>query len=782
MNDLMNLALFFAVLFLVSCSNSPGEIVFSSNQPEDGDTESCTPGSLGCACEEDGSCDEGLQCTEEGCVDPYKPNQVLEDGDPDGPFPDDDDDDDLTDCQQGNACARDEDCCGVYLCHPQQYTCQVAQCDTHLDCEFIASASSGYEWDCDNGFCIHTSCQSDPDCAPGYRCNGGQCKEAATSCASVARLEIDQPGLVLHQGYSVQLSVMAYDLSGAPALFAEGYYPFLWSIEQRSGQAQLTTDGLVTGGAVSGEFVVRVACVDDLNKTTHIVGMNHAETPASSVRVILVDDQTMQPVVGARVGLEGNSSVSVTDSSGVALFTGQDCSSQGCTVHAHDSTGRHHPVSVVEIQSNDLLIPMSPVEDETVSAGFKAPFYWDDIPAIFRQDFRFGFAGTSAPNLLGYRMANQFGEERLLTSFEMGSIEEELLLPKSLEMWLDETRILGPSYVSGRPGIYSLWGFGGYARMADMIGIVTDTITGEGTGLHDLSEALMPILETFYHGLFPSLEFQAINKIVDYDDQNNNGETDDLISDFDLFPTLPNTDGHFHLTQRLDHHLTVQLGNLPNGVRGVSTLVGFYQPRLGLIPLGFGFDYPQDEEDSLESVKTLYALQHGAHSGYPYIVMIYVKYGDEQPIFIFGDDFEYTQYKDYNTSVVIDVLDTLPPEGNLSISGLLSPFASVCPSHGEDRLRFQSDPNATFVRAAYRNEGLTWYVYYPAGNQDLSIHRSGFMPDGFTEDKGELIAARLVNGPSFMDYSSLFTFNETTLLHLNHLLKSYVIYDIHACR
>ncbi len=698
-----------------------------------------------------------------------------DDSDGDTDDDDDDDDDDTSDgdtdgdvCEEGTVCSTNDDCCDDYLCHPTEYTCQSAVCASEADC----TAGEGLEVACENSFCIDKPCATNADCSAGYACQSGVCAEAAQGCGSVDHVTLDQAGLVLSEGSTAQLSATAWNANGAKIVFAEGVTPFVWSVEEAAAKAaadcaSVDANGLLTGGTETGAFMVKVACSDDAAKSDDATYMNYAAVADGSVRVVVFNENSGEALEGITVAIEGVATAGTTDASGVAVFESQDCSTNGCNVHVYETDGDYSAVSVMSVMANDLLIPLVPAPDATKAGGFKAPFTWDEMPAVLQKDLRVGVAASSIPgNLVNVDFMGILGD-LVLTDIELGSIEESITLPQGLELWLDETQVVGPARVSGLPGMNSIWGLGGFLKMGDVIGLVTDAMSGGDIDIPALLPEVLPMLEDFYHGLVPSLEFEAMAKIQDVDDANDNGSTDDLIADFENFPALPNESGKVSFNRAMDQNVTISYNNLPAGSSGVVSLVGAMQTGIGFVPLGLGVAMEESEGAGVSSVDAFYAIQHSGLVGYPYYVLSIAL--DVQGL-IDGDG-------SINIAGVIDYRQSDAP-ASVTAGTFMSLFGTVTATPDEDKLAYQSDADATFVRATYTAEGRTWNVFYPAGNQEITITRPADMPDMFTDADGMLIAARLADGNGNISFDDVFEFNSTNVNMLNDLAQAFVIFDI----
>ncbi len=749
-----------------ACDRTSGVCDPNQDYSVSGDASPCCE-DPDCGCNEDSSlCLHGA-CEQDGTCDAW-----CKDGeDPD--------------CEglEGWPCLSNENCTDTYRCHPNSFECTEPDgCTEDADC----SGDAQWQWICnDDAFCLPKPCRVNADCGDGRVCQGGVCHQAATDCSRVERMTIEARGLILTSGVEKHLSVGAWDSDGKKIVFSESSSIFAWSIEHDAkdlvNRATITEDGIITGGTETGAFRVKASCVGDTSKSSSLMGYNLGSVSDGNVRVVVVDEDSLLPVESTTVCIEDVPTCGTTDLHGASVFENRTCMEQACNIHVFGAGTGYNMVSVMGVKSNNIIVHLKKNEDYTKSGGFKIPFSWEDIPQAYENDLRFGFAGTSSSSLLGYQMALQTGEDYLSQNIELVSIQGSLALPPGLEIWIDEDQINrhDATSIDGRPGTHSIWGFGGFMNLGTIMNIVSESMTGGDIDLDYIMAGVLAEMEDFHHGLAIDLDFQAVDKIQDTGDENDNGSTDDLISDFNSFPAVPTEDGFFHFVQPMDQSITMQYSGLQDGMQSLAAVVGAFRPDFGFVQLGYGYGLSSTDGDEPNHLNARFALQHGGIDGYPYIVLTYVNYGESY----LGDWISDGLSTDrslgyYNTVVMVDTFPDGPPSGDYVSAGALEPFGSVTATPDSDELAFESDSRATFVRATYHAEGLTWVVYYPSGTQDISIDRPAGMPDAFTYEDGELVAARLMGSAGDIDFDSLFTFNGANISDINDLLKGYVIFDI----
>ena len=144
--------------------------------------------------------------------------------------------------------------------------------------------------------------------------------------------------------------------------------------------------------------------------------------------------------------------------------------------------------------------------------------------------------------------------------------------------------------VTGVKGSRVAWGLGG---KFDLFEIIAGPLSiDDGCGSVFSTFAALPGSGEFHTAMVPDVVIDPIPKMVDVNDVDGDGDTDELVPDYDDFPELPG--GDMVLKVPLDRRLTVEVGELPPDgsggwlCDGVLIFAGVVVRGAGFVPLGYG--------------------------------------------------------------------------------------------------------------------------------------------------------------------------------------------------
>lgn len=502
-------------------------------------------------CKEDDNCPEGLVCAEGACVDE---NLCTDDSEclpsercaADGV------------CRNRPTCVFDDDCGAGEICF--NGTCTVAQeCQVDLDCP------EGQE--CVGGNCFIELCRGPEDCPDGEICDAGQCVEPPT----VVDCEVVTPDQIITEGQRVPLEGFAFDQNGVAVAAT-----FEWTSSAPDvaravpGPAAL---GGTTAGTASFTAVItgmRTACSGEAILTNPGVSM------PDTIRVVVTDLESGAPIEGATVEIGADSAT--TDATGVAALP--DSAGDFSVTVSHQN---FNWLTVHGVSARDLRLPLRRQSGTGDVAGFTGEF--DTSMLHSSGNITLGLAGASlAGGLLELDLAGLLGDTFVSRLEIPGVVEEDIPLPGGLVAYggalgfMVDLKTTYYAQTSGGPRI--AWGLAGLLPFSELLSFFQG---GDFEGGEILAQ-LLPLFNRFDHGAHPNV-FAEAPRIVDTADIDRDGDTTELLPDYNSFPVID-------LQPSVRQNLVTDVGisNFPL-LNGQSTELailvgGVVLPSPGFIPTG----------------------------------------------------------------------------------------------------------------------------------------------------------------------------------------------------
>jgi hypothetical protein len=560
----------------------------------------------GCSCVPR-ECSDADDCSPYGCVD----------GECDMCSDDDDcaDDDECAPngtCVEGQPCQNDRDCPARQICE-DEVCIDRPECLLDDDCEDDEL--------CLNGQCTYSpECDKDDDCDDGFECVGGQCYEAicrgADDCAAdevcdagecVVPPEAASCFVASHQGVisenqQVRLEAFALDGdgNGIPASFE-------WSSSDPS-VASVDADGrYAVGQGGEGTTTITAALASSGTQCDGDVTLT-GQTPVDpdSMRVVVVDAESGAAVAGAEVVLS-DGSTTTTDSSGVARFADMD-SVYDVSVFASD----YNWLSVTGVSSSDIRLPLSRKQGSGPVAGFTGEFDLSNINT--NGDITLGLAGASiAGGLLDLDLEALLGEPFVTEIAIPGMGGDDVPIPGGLVLFGQvfgfDLDIKETYYAKSAGGARMGWGLAGKVPANRLISMFQGGIDGTG----DVLTLLLPMFNRFDHSNQP-LNLTAIPRVQDTNDINGNGDTSEMVADYDSFPGVT-------LAPSVRQNLVtdVDVSNFPQMSGGEAELAvlvgGVLLDAPGYVPMGISATSDEDGDGRPDTRRLTMAPPHGSLAG-----------------------------------------------------------------------------------------------------------------------------------------------------------------------
>lgn len=627
------------------------------------------------------------------------------------------------------SCRNDTECNGGLGCRDN---CCLPRCEQASDCG-ESSHCGDLGCVCDEGICLGLVCSSDAGCAEGLRCVAGACVEP-DPVDRITGCRIDPLYVVVKEGEGIRLSVQALAADGTTLAVEDGF-----SFQSGDpGRASVSPDGTVVGGATAGE----VAIVASLGAgSCSATVFNQGRKPDDVLRVTVVDELTGLPIPNAMVQVETEDvpfSLS-TDGMGKVEFRLAGLPPAPWTVSAFQED--HSWLTVVEVSSEDLLLPLRRLVPVDRAGGFRGQF---GPKSLFDpENVQAGLAGTSIPgNPIDISLPILVGPSRR-TTVTIGE-ERQVDIPSGIVLGLgntwfkEEYQALGlpgacedrGRSAAGRCGVRSAWGVAGGVPLLDL---PIDRITEGSLEAGDLLAQLLPQFKRFRSAVVRDVSF-------------------------DLAPTvdgLPNPEAmtrvDLQATQRLALRPTLVVPELPTTgegrLDGVIALGAADVPGRGLVPLGLtaGIDAEQGETPdgllddpegrSNGQLPLRLAPQHGGIEGHPYVLLaLAADFG------ALGDsDTECTlEDREGCTALagLIERRDDLAFDETVDFRqggfvGLPTSAAWLPDIRQFDLGEFPSGAPDLFRLQLVGSEGRTWHVWFPAGITEVRVP----VPGGMATDR-----------------------------------------------
>lgn len=575
-------------------------------------------------------------------------------------------------CVESPACRGDRDCAADRYCEDRH--CQVAESCVSMSCP------SGFE--CIGARCVPSGCRGSCPNA-GEVCVGGVC-QAPTAPSNVAEVRILTPAGAIRQGQDYQFLAIALDAAGnqIPGVV------FDWQ-SSNINIAQIGSTGLAQGRNQTGTAEITASTGTGANLvTSDPVELTVLPPTVDDVRVTVRSGIDGAPL-SATVVCDGDTQS--TDGQGVALFTLTP--PMTCTAYA----ANHGYVTVVEINSTDVMLRLPPLGATNRASGFQGQIDFSGVPAGSPVTLSFSGGSFSTP-LWGFQPLDILGGDNFTVDLPVvGAIQIPSGATAAASFMGFPVTIKDTYYAQCRAGLRRGWTFAGTAELGDL------GIGGGGGGTGNLLANVLPLLQTFYHGTENRNRTLAdLPFVVDANDIDGDTNTTEETPDYASFVGAP-------MTPAAPQSLRVQLDFGPDGPMNADALFvtsGVVLPRLGFVPLGL--DGQGTPSSTLGSFTTALAPPYAGLEGGDYAVMAAA------------------QIAGGGLSAKLSVTSTLPASVDLTGPWLLPPVGLY--DTGTRTLTAQT--GAELWRAVFRTTEGSWHVYAPAGTTNFVLPTP---PSGFAD-------------------------------------------------
>lgn len=565
-------------------------------------------------------------------------------------------------CVDGPDCVEDDDCRPHEMCSREKTCVDRPQCTFDDDCIESEQCIAGvctYTPECEDddqcsahsecvgGVCQLKLCRGNNECPDNQLCDSGECIDPplSTSCIIIT------DGQTIAPNERIPLEAFAFNQFGQGVAAS-----FLWT-SSNPDVAEIEGSDLVGKTSVGTTEVTAVlAGGDPIVCSGKPSFENLGLTPAEEIRVRVVHMETGAPVAGAQVYLGDQSAVS--NASGIVSLAKPNGAFEISVFHDD-----YNFLTVQGVNARDLRVPISPRSGSGPVAGFTGIFNMS--AAQTTGEIELGLAGGSlAGDLLDINLERLLGDP-FVTEFDIPTVGlMDIPLPggvtahgQLLAWQLDGKQTY---YAQAGAGARLGWGMAGRVPFSDMLGLFMNP----PQTMADTIALLLPLFSRFDHGQQP-LILEALPRVLDIQDINNNGNTTEWLPNYDAFPQE-------NIRPSVRQQLTteINISRLPviSGVQTeVAILVGGVQlDGPGFMPLGISATVSEDGSGQPER-RTLYmAPQYGAAVGGRYAVMA-IAFNADGITAGFGSDFSASLWNGQTLNSATN-LGTLPDSSTGSIN------------------------------------------------------------------------------------------------------------------
>ncbi len=528
-------------------------------------------------------------------------------------------------CEDGPDCNVDDDCMPYEMCTAQQTCVDRPECTFDTDCGNDEQCIAGvctYTPDCEDdsdctdlaecvgGQCLPRMCRGNSDCPDDELCDAGECvpPPVTSSCTIVTE------GQTIAPNERILLEAFAFNNLGQGVAAS-----FTWTSSNPS-VATIEGNELVGTSSPGTTTVTAVLASDSgIECEGSPAFQNLGLTPVDEIRVRVVHMETGAAISGAEVHIDGE--VAVSDGSGIATLSNPGPGFEVSVFH-----NDFNYLTVQGVSARDLRLPISPRSGTGPVAGFTGEF---DLSQIHTSgDLEIGLAGGSlAGDLLDINLERLLGDP-FVTDFSVPGLGgASLPLPGGLTLGggVFGFDIGGKEryYVQAAGGPRLSWGLAGKLSFLDILGVITDPPSDIGSAI----ALVLPLFSRFDHGQQPAI-LQAMPRVLDVIDINNNGDTSEWLPDYNNFPEI---DLAPSVRQQLS--TSVAISSLPvlGGQQSeVAVLVGGVQlDGPGFTPLGIS---ATSGSGGQPEARTVYmAPQYGSAVGgrYAMLAIAFATGGDD---------------------------------------------------------------------------------------------------------------------------------------------------------
>jgi hypothetical protein len=581
------------------------------------------------------------------------------------------------DCDSGFACDKDNDGDTIPAATDPEGVCVRVSCTADDQCD------EGEKCELRRGICINenTCNPGDPDACPT---DGDVCKyiDGTPTCAApTAPNDCELSPSVGYVAAGGTIGFEAVGIDDNKKLVAHSTFSYAASGGTFVGSA-------FTAPAAGGD--VTVTATANGNATCTAVVRVYAPIAANALRVVLIDQNTREPIVGAKVAarVAGANVEGATTADGSFTFAG---AADATSVSVFPAGHQWH--TLIDPPA-DSIIYTAAVQTTPVVDGVKGGFDFSKLSSD--GDIKLGLAGMAINSSITDLNFTTIVGESVPTRIEIDSLTpeggQEVPLPEGLVIGLG-TEDFKAEYValSDKPGQSVAWALGGKVKLAE-IGPIISSVTGsDELDFGSILAAVLPFFGKFDHAISTGLTMnpapRAAGSTAGFDDVTMVPNTLLVLSAAYDMPKLPCAPGAFGTTDCTEDIFLFTTGEGEAAIEtvvnvcptlnagetcepiapytsGAVLLAGSIVPGQGLVPLGLSAGL-----DVVETNGTADGIAGQKDGDDGEILLDYAPPHDGIEGNIYGTvaialDINQVSTADLGASILMQVSRTLPEAGN----------------------------------------------------------------------------------------------------------------------
>ena len=659
-------------------------------------------------------------------------------------------------------CQKNDDCPVGTYCKIETGKCEVPKsCTDDESCYTLFPD----EWDretkpakCNSAKkCVLDACLNNQDCIAGKVCQGGACVKPV-SCDLIGNIKIISPSVVLKQGKHATLKAQVFNKNGLAVVVEDG--KIKWSSSD-SEIVSVNSEGIVTGGIKSGVAYITASDNECQKNSQPLEIENFANLENGKIRIVLRNLYTGKPVSNAKITLNGNQNFT-TDSKG--WIETENLNEKNDITVEHEN---FQYISIKSITSKDNILYLTPFVPQDKAGGYKGKFNFDKVKN--QGDLKVGIAGASLPSTLLDISFDFLLSESYMKEIDTAGMSGTYAVPSNIVLVLGQDIIQEKYKVTTPGGNIAFWGIGSKMSMSEFLRIIQQVMGEDGLDMGALIRELAPYLGSFYHALKTNNETSLCNKIVDANDSNGNGETTDLIPDYNNNSCFPEI--NLNLTKELSLHSTVRnpkLVKLGNEYTDTAiAILGYTIEGNGFVPVGLTIgsdkknkdDIPDQEVDN--TILNYTPRYNGMEGGKASLVLLAMKLGkdeekkakEEKKIRLSG----LIRHYDENVPMIMDFGNTelLKTTDDASLNGNIISFSNI--------------QQANIYRIKIKSQtGKIMIIYSKENNIKI--------PD--IENFGEIKFILIQAVTSSLDLNDIIKFNDANLNKFTDYVTAFSVFEL----
>lgn len=460
-------------------------------------------------CESDDDCGRREVCNEgvcerfEGCEDDFDC--------PDGQF-----------CDPRGNCRTPEGCVSDLECGDGEI-CEAGSCITAAECTGDGDCADTDT--CIAGLCVPDLCRGDVDCEDGQVCDAGVCIDVPDTTVETVIILTVPP--VVSPGDSVAFTAVALDTDGqvVPGI----------TFDFSSSDAGVGTFAEATfeAGDEAGETEVTATPFGESVPVSEPVVVTNVGPEPETLQFVVINRETGAPVEGALVFADD-------EAAGETGASGSYEADTEATLWTFVSPGYNYLSVTAEVieasPSNSIVIELAEATGSGDAAGFTGELDFSGVTTS--GDASIGLAGAAiGGSLVDLDLQRLLGDSFNTDVSVPGLGGGEFPLPGGLVAVVDFFGIgpiKGEYYARNRGGFTFAWALGGKVDVFSLVGLFTG---GGGADFGTILATVLPLFEGFDHDL-EARTLDAVPLVPDSDDIDGDGNTTELIADYDSFPTV----------------------------------------------------------------------------------------------------------------------------------------------------------------------------------------------------------------------------------------------------